>query len=247
MGRSSHPRSWQVEPLPGVGHSARGVSKPSAEASPAGRTRERPLESGDGRGEMNLRLFGGFEVHAGLGAPLAVRTRKAQALLAYLALTPGQVHPRDKLAALLWADTPPGPARAALRQTLFVLRKALGPRDAAGLVVTGDAVTLARDAVETDVAAFEQAAAAGSPAALDRAAGLYRGDLLAGLGADTPPFEDWLMSERERLRELAVETLARLLAHHRAAGAPAPAVQCALRLLTLDPLQEAVHRTLMRL
>ena len=41
---------------------------------------------------------------------------------------------------------------------------------------------------------------------------VYRGDLLAGLTAGAAPFEDWLMSERERLRELAIETFARLLA-----------------------------------
>src|SRR5262249_25085226 len=79
------------------------------------------------------------------------------------------------------------------------------------------------------------------------AAGYYRGDLLAGVSVEAPPFEDWLMSERERLRELALEMLARLLASQRAIGATAPAVQTALRLLGLDPLQEAVHRTLMRL
>src|SRR5438132_11584143 len=148
---------------------------------------------------LSLTLFGGFEVQAGLGRPLTVPTRKAQALLAYLALTSGQVHPRDKLAALLWPDTSPGSARTALRQTLFVLRKALGPAERASLVMTGDAVTLPAEGVQTDVAAFEQAVAEGSPAALERAAALYRGDLLAGLGVVAPTFEDWLMSERERL------------------------------------------------
>ena len=54
---------------------------------------------------LTMRLFGGFEVLAGSGRSLAVPTRKAQALLAYLALTPGQAHPRDKLASLLWGNT----------------------------------------------------------------------------------------------------------------------------------------------
>jgi len=148
---------------------------------------------------------------------------------------------------LLWPDTSPGSARTALRQTFFVLRKALGPAERASLVMTGDAVTLPAEGVQTDVAAFEQAVAEGMPAALERAAALYRGDLLAGLGVVAPTFEDWLMSERERLRELALEAFARLLAHQRAVGATAAAIQSALRLLTLDPLQEAVHRALMRL
>src|SRR5262245_33842495 len=194
-----------------------------------------------------MRLLGGFEVQAGAGEPLAVPTRKAQALLAYLALTPGQAHPRDKLAGLLWSEASPAAARNALRQTLFVLRKALGPDRSAMLIVMGDALTLSADAVQTDVAAFEQAVTTNSAPSLETAAALYRGDLLAGLSAEAPGFEDWLMSERERLRELAIEGFARLLAQQRSAGATEAAVQVALRMLALDPLQETVHRTLMRL
>src|SRR5438876_594656 len=197
--------------------------------------------------QLMLSLLGGFEARSGSGSPIAVPTRKAQALFAYLALTADQTHPRDKLAALLWPDTPPAAARNALRQTLCVLRKALGPAERGGLVMTADTFPLAARAVQTDVVTFEQAVAEGTPSGLERAAGLYRGDLLAGLGVVSPTFEDWLMSERERLRELALEVFARLLAHQRAVGDLAPAVQSTLRLLALDPLQEAVHRALMRL
>jgi DNA-binding SARP family transcriptional activator len=198
-------------------------------------------------GQLSLSLLGGFEARIGPGPPFPVPTKKAQALLAYLALTPGQLHPRDKLAALLWGDTTPGTARNALRQTLFVLRRALGALEGEVFQMTGDAITLAPDAVQTDTAAFERAVSEGTPAALEQAVGLYRGDLLSGLGVAEPVFEDWLMTERERLRELMLEALARRLAHQRTSGAAAPAVQTALRLLALDPLQEAVHRTLMRL
>jgi len=54
-----------------------------------------------------------------------------------------------------------------------------------------------------------------------------------------------LREERERLREMALEILARLL-RHQAKSDDAAAIATALRLLALDPLQEAVHRTLMR-
>src|SRR5262245_43723040 len=197
--------------------------------------------------QLTLKLLGGFEVEGDLGRRLAVPTRKAQALLAYLALTPGQAHLRDKLAALLWPDAAPGAARQGLRQTLFLLRRALGSGEPDRIVMTGEAVTLPAAAVATDVAGFQRAIAEGTPSGLEQAADLYRGDLLAGLGVTAPPFEDWLMSERERLRELALEALARLLAHQRASGATAPAIQSARRLLALDPLQETVHRSLMRL
>ena len=199
-----------------------------------------------GMSRLTVRLLGGFEA-ASDGAVLAIPTRKAQALLAYLACTPGDTHPRDKLAALLWAEASPTAARSALRQTLFVLRKALGSVADAVLILTADALALRRGSVQTDIVSFERAVAAGTPAELEMAAAVYRGDLLVGLSADAPGFEEWLMTERERLRELAIEGLARLLTHQRAVGATESAVQVALRLLSLDPLQESVHRTLMRL
>ena len=79
------------------------------------------------------------------------------------------------------------------------------------------------------------------------ALGLYEGDFLDGLAVQEPPFEDWLQRERERLREMALQALARLLAHQRSTGSTEEATQTALRLLALDPLQEAVHRALMSL
>ncbi len=101
--------------------------------------------------------------------------------------------------------------------------------------------------MDVDVALFERLVADGRPAALEQVAGVYRGDLLAGLALAERPFEEWLMSERERLHELAIQALGRLLAHQQKAGAAEPAVQTGLRLLALDPLQEPVHRAVMRL
>jgi DNA-binding SARP family transcriptional activator len=195
---------------------------------------------------LTLTLLGGFEGRLDAGRPLLLSARKAWALLAYLAVPPGQAHPRDKLAALLWGGVPESQARASLRQALLTLRRAL--REAAPLLrMEGEGVSLAASGVEVDAVRFEQALGPEAQLPLESAVELYRGDLLAGLAVDEPPFEEWLVAHRERLRELALEGLARLLASQRAAGAIAAAVQSALRLLALDPLQEAVHRALMRL
>jgi DNA-binding SARP family transcriptional activator len=59
------------------------------------------------------------------GEPVEVDTRKAIALLTYLVMT-RQSHTRDALATLLWPELDQPHARAALRRTLSVLRKALG-------------------------------------------------------------------------------------------------------------------------
>src|SRR5262250_2313947 len=194
---------------------------------------------------LDLTLLGGFLARFE-GEPLILPTKKTQALLAYLALPVGHAHPRDKLATLLWGGTPDASARNSFRQALFILRKALTSIDDL-LRIEGDTVTLNRAGVEVDAMAFELAIAGGTPTALEKAATLYQGDLLAGLVVDEAPFEEWLLAERERLRELALEGLAKLLVHQRSAGSLEGAIRTALRIAALDPLQESVHRTLMRL
>jgi len=194
---------------------------------------------------LSLTLLGGFQARLEPGSAIALPTRKSQALLAYLSLPLGRAHPRDKLAALLWGGIREESARASLRQALFAIRKALDETSA--VQQDGDALALKPGAVEVDAATFERLVREATPAALERATALYQGDLLSGFVVDEAPFEEWLLGERERLRELALEALAKLLAHQRKAGASEAAVQTALKLLTLDPLQEPVHRTLMRL
>ena len=112
-----------------------------------------------------------------------------------------------------------------------------------------DATSVAVDPaqVDVDVAMFERLAADETPAALERAGRLYEGDLLLGLGVRDEAFEEWLRAERERLRQRGIGVLTRLLDHHLARQRHDAAVDTALRLLGLDPTQEAVHRTLMQL
>lgn len=195
---------------------------------------------------ISLTLLGGLQARLS-GSAMTLPTKKAQALLAYLALRPGQAHPRDKLAALLWGDTGEEQARHNLRQTLFALREALPKAKRQSLLIVGETVALNRNAVNVDVATFERRVAEGSPEALEQAVALYQGDLLEGLAPMAAPFEEWLLAERERLRELALECLAKLTAHQSKAGAVERAIQTCVRLVALDPLQEAAHRTLMRL
>src|SRR5215470_10090801 len=197
-----------------------------------------------GMAKLQLTLLGGFEARSDSGLSLAMSRKKAQMLLAYLALHPTHTHLRDKLATLLWDDAPAEQARQSLRQTLFAIRQAL-PFDPT--VVDGDSVAFAADAVTVDVSEFEQVARSHDPNELERAAALYQADLLEGISPGSAQFEEWLRAERERLHELALEAFAKLLGHQMKLGATEPAIQTALRLLSLDPLQEVTHRALMRL
>ncbi|MBP0639842.1 BTAD domain-containing putative transcriptional regulator [Cupriavidus sp. AcVe19-6a] len=195
-----------------------------------------------------LDLFGGFQLSSADGTPIPLTARKARAVLAYLALAQGRAQPRDKLAALYWAESNAEQARSSLRQALSASRRALDDAGTPGqhvLLAEGDCVTLV--GITVDVCEFEQCAREATPASLARAADLYRGDLLEGFHAAAPAFDHWLAIERERLRGVALGALAKLLAHHEQAGATDLAIACATRLLALDPLQEGVHRVLIRL
>jgi DNA-binding SARP family transcriptional activator len=192
---------------------------------------------------LDVRLFGGFTARAADGCAI-VLPRKAHALIARLALAPAHTLARESLVALLWGASPDEHARHSLRQTLHLLRGALGDDV---LDAGRDTIALDVTRMTVDVLQFEHDASVDDTDAQRRAAALYRGDLLDGIRVDEPPFEEWLCGERERLRERLFEVLARLLAHEQRAGAFDAAIQSAVRLVSLDSLLEPVHRTLMRL
>jgi TolB-like protein/Tfp pilus assembly protein PilF len=196
---------------------------------------------------LRLEILGGFELRSAAGDALRLPTRKSRALLAYLAVPPGQLHSREELATLLWGERADKQARHSLSQALSSIRKALTNGAGDALRVDGDRITLASSAVNTDVLRFERLVTKGSLESLARAADLYRGDLLIGIAFRAEAYEDWLAGERARLRELALGALGKLLDHHAAAGDAERGVEVAIRLLALDPLQEHVHRALMRL
>ena len=167
---------------------------------------------------LELKLLGGFEARLQAGAALVLPTKKTQALLAYLALPLGQSHPREKLATLLWGDMQDAQARGNLRNALSRIKKTLPKAARASLRFDGASVSLDPSAVDVDVARFERLVADSSPDALGQVAALYRGDLLAGLVLAERPFEEWLTAERQRLHELAIQGLGRLLTHQQKAG-----------------------------
>lgn len=192
---------------------------------------------------LSLALLGSPRVQLA-GRNVSFPTKKALALLAYLAASPGRATPREKLADLLWGDTPEKQARNSLRQTLFSIRRALGS-SASCLLVDGESLALDPNGIELDVAQFDRLVGEAAPPSLERAIELYRGEFLEGLSLKESVFDEWLAGERERLLAQALAALERLLRYHTDAGALAPAVPTALKILALDPLQEGVHRALM--
>lgn len=193
--------------------------------------------------QLTLSLLGGFQARLG-SKPVVLPTKKAQGLLTYLAVRPGQPHSRDKLAGLLWAETGEDQARHSLRQTLLSLRKVLATTPPI-LLIEGDTISVDPGTIKVDVVEFEKMLSRGTTDALEQATETYRGDFLEGFGLAGEPFEEWLLTERERLWERALEGMAKLLSLQMKEGDHEAAIQTGIRLLALDPLQESVHRTLM--
>src|SRR5215470_13983477 len=196
--------------------------------------------------DLELVLLGGFQVRVA-GRVIDVPGRKERALLAFLALPPGERRSRDRLAGLLWGDRGDKQAGDSLRQAMLRLRKAFDPIQPLPLLTDRGFVALDRRTVKADVQAFEQLSAEGTPLALGRAVKLYQGDMLDGLDVDGAEFGEWLMVERQRLRDLARQAFSALLGSHLAGGERDQAGAIARRLLALDPLQEPAHRALMKI
>jgi predicted ATPase/DNA-binding SARP family transcriptional activator len=193
------------------------------------------------------------------GAAVEFDTRKAMALLAFLAVS-GKAHSRDTLAALLWGDYSQSNARAALRRTLSVVQRALGGEGV--LEVRREDLKVAPDApLWQDVTEFHRhlkACQAHGHAdsevcprcipCLSEMVRLYQGDFMAGFSLrDCPEFDNWQFYQSDSLRrELGsvLERLARGLAVQR--DYPAAIIH-ARRLLAMDALHEPAHRLLMQL
>src|SRR5881296_1656633 len=186
-------------------------------------------------GTLSLTTADGREAGSLLSQP------RRLALLAYLAAaTPRGPHRRDTLLALFWPELDQEHARAALRQSLHVLRTALG---ADTLVSRGDEeIGLDFERIWCDVAAFARAIDGGEPGqALD----LYRGNLLEGFFiSDAPEFERWLEFERAKLAGVAARTARMLAQSCEKRGDLSTAVHWARRAIELAPNDEGLLRQL---
>jgi len=180
------------------------------------------------------------------GAPISVDTRKAVAMLAFLAVTDTS-HSRSVIADLLWSELSPDRAGGALRRTLSALRTGLGEqrlrtdRTSIALVMTDVWFDLAESRA---LAADSKATAEG----LRRACELHRDDLLAGFALrDSVRFDDWLRDTQDEVRRERALLLDRLTEALATQGQLDEAVARARERLALDQLHEPTQRRLIEL
>lgn len=210
-------------------------------------TREGTMQTG-----LRIHLFNNFPLAYNGESITTLKGVPAQSLLAYLLLHRDGAQTRQKIAYLLWPESTEAQARTNLRRELHHVRHALPDADTF-LTINNRSLRWNLDTPFTlDVAQFETATAqvdqlaeTGATAALqdalEQAVELYTGELLPTC------YNDWIVSERERLAQAFIHTLEALIQLLEQQRDYAAAIRHAQRLRRYDSLYEASYRHLMRL
>lgn len=194
-----------------------------------------------------LRLLGRFELFSPDGSALKLTSKKAQSLLAILALADGAPVSREQLLGILWADRGQEQARSSLRQALSAIRKAFNGTGEAPLQVDDLQVKLDVEKIASDISQARGNGAQEGIRGLNDKLELFRGDFLQGLQARDTAFEDWLEAQRRSFHSRKLELLQQLAKTHEAGGNAEQAIAAARQSLDCDNLNEPAHRMLMRL
>ena len=192
---------------------------------------------------LSLKLLGPAE-HCLPEAP-RLSTRKAVAVVGYLAMRGPAAVQRAHLASLLWGDVPDHQARHSLRQTLAEIRAVLAPYRGELLTTDRETVHLDVTRMRVDARSMEWLVKRGTPVSIRRACALYQSDFLAGLHLQEPVFERWLTVERARFKALAWAAYRLRLAELLGNGSTRDAVIPALRMVRLDRFSEAPRAALL--
>jgi DNA-binding SARP family transcriptional activator len=193
---------------------------------------------------LSVRLLGELSAVDYRGDALSVGNRRTQALIIYLALKIDGKTSMAEMCALLFGDPD---TEAEVREVVRDLHYALRflPHDI--LIDDGSAVRFNPETVDVDAHQFQQLVGAPSLNSIRKAVEIYRGNLLEHFSSGIAPFDEWLGERRLTYWRAALAIFGNLLTTQVRAGWWEEAVDTAGRLLSLDPSQEVVHRTLIRL
>jgi DNA-binding SARP family transcriptional activator len=209
---------------------------------------EKSMENGRARRStgdafLDLRLLGPLLIRRQQRELTLPASRKARALVGYLALAP-QAVARSQLCELLW-DVPSDP-RGELRWCLSKLRAILDTPQSARLESRGDSIRLDLSDCFVDALEISRATQAGvgslPPERLRELAALCTGEFLEGLEIDrNPGFNSWLTAQRRRFRSCRTALLEQL-----ARSATGDEIfQYLEQLLELAPFDQHVHEMLL--
>jgi DNA-binding SARP family transcriptional activator len=189
------------------------------------------------RASVRVSLMGGFAV--ALGDRSINLPATAQRVVMFLALHPKPLQ-RAHVSGTLWPNSSEEHAAASLRSALWRLHRL----ELHIVDTTGDRIRLASD-VRVD---FQEVIAT-SRRLIDSGGHTEDTDLtVIGTAEDLLPdvYDDWLLLERERFRQLRIHALEALCDRFTAASRFAEAVDAGLAALVIEPTRESAHRFLIK-
>ncbi|HEX2208985.1 MAG TPA: BTAD domain-containing putative transcriptional regulator, partial [Longimicrobium sp.] len=206
------------------------------------RSHPSPPSSAGAPAETRIQVFalGGLRVEAG-GDPVADLPSQPVRCGVFLYLAVERAATRDELTALFWPETPSERARHSLSQTLYELRRRLGP----GWLEGGGERLEVSPLVAVDAVEFSASAEAGRD---EEALALFAGPFLDGVHlAASAPFESWVQRRRAHLLRQFQGVCRRLAASRAAGGDVEGALAVARRWAEVDPLDDEAHHRLIEL
>ena len=200
---------------------------------------------------LQVQLLGSFHLMDEKGA-VTIDSPIQQSFLTFLLLHRDAPQSRQSISFCLWPDSSEAQAQANLRTLLVRLRR-VWPKIEQFIEITPRTLQWKSDHdYSLDVAEFEEAARHAKYPIMDidlqtarpdleRAVHLYRGDLLPAC------YDDWIMPERERLRQVFVSAIQKLIELLEKQHDLVSAIGHINFLLKLDPLDETTYQLSMRL
>ena len=197
--------------------------------------------------KLSLSLLGEFSTSLG-NHRLEIKSRKGQALLAFLALSPGGVARREILKALFWGDVDEKKAQSSLRYAMWSLNEILKPAGFVGLDSNRHQVLLDPDSIDLDISNVFESISSGKPdqRLLDDESLIDT--LLVSLEDVSAEYGHWVTSKRAQLQGSVLSTLTAMIhaEPERAAHDSTDLLPAATLLNRLEPLNEIACQVLMR-
>jgi DNA-binding SARP family transcriptional activator len=197
----------------------------------------KPSHARKRRVEVFLRLLDGFQLFCN-GEPVSVPL-SAQRTLAFLALHEFPLR-RIHVAGMLWPDVTDAAANGSLRSSIWRLRR-LGCevlRTSRGHIGLAPHVTVDVREIESTTRRLIDDSRECQPGDLEAVS--LSGDVLPGW------YDDWVLLERERLRQLCMHALESLCWGFAAAGRFGRAVEAGMAAVRIEPLRESAHKALIQ-
>jgi DNA-binding SARP family transcriptional activator len=197
---------------------------------------------------VGFRLFGPFQLITGPDRTVvALRNKRARALLAYLSMQPDCLASREVLSNLLWPECPDANARHSLRQCLSSLRKDLDERTPTLLRVEQDSVGLDQNLFDADARTLLLVDPNADYAQLNAILKSFGAEFLAGFRINDE-FSNWTSDLRRELAHKIDEILTRVDRDPDAAGdVLLSAIAAARVLVQADPFSDEYRRRLISL